>query len=121
MTFVTDCRARRGCSCSQAVGLQGLVATAAHMPTRTPEVCGHGLGSRRIHGFVQKMSPAGIIGGNGLYVRVVGIGVVLRGENTKNSEYDRNLHLQKSRIQHILSTLFWIPNRNPDFAQLHAR
>ena len=29
------------------------------------------------------MSPAGIIGGNGLYVRVVGIGVVLRGENTK--------------------------------------
>lgn len=39
-TDVADCRARRGCSCSQAVGLQGLVATAAHMPTRTPEVCG---------------------------------------------------------------------------------
>lgn len=40
MTFVTDCRARRGCSCLQAVGPQDSGAVAGHDRVRTPEVCG---------------------------------------------------------------------------------
>ena len=37
--FVADCRARRWCSCSQAVGPQGWVAKEPRGANRMPEVC----------------------------------------------------------------------------------
>ena len=74
---------RNGVAGMQAVGLQGSVAKAAHEHTRTPQVCGHGSGSRKPYGSARKMSPAGIFGSGGLYVRVADIGGCFEGENTK--------------------------------------